>query len=45
MVKGTIAGLVGGLVASWTMNQFQAAWSEATEGFEKTTRSPIHATK
>jgi hypothetical protein len=35
VIKGTIAGLVGGLVASWTMNQFQAAWSRATEGFEK----------
>jgi putative membrane protein len=25
--KGLAAGLIGGLVASWTMNQFQAAWS------------------
>jgi uncharacterized protein DUF1440 len=33
--KGLAAGLVGGLVASWTMNQFQAAWTRATEGFEK----------
>jgi putative membrane protein len=33
--KGTAAGLVGGLVASWTMNQFQAAWTKAAEGFEK----------
>src|SRR4030095_14752949 len=33
--KGIAAGLVGGLVASWTMNQFQAAWSKAAEGFEK----------
>jgi putative membrane protein len=33
--KGLAAGLAGGLVASWTMNQFQAAWSKATEGFEK----------
>jgi len=33
--KGAAAGLVGGLVASWTMNQFQAAWSRATEGFAK----------
>ena len=33
--KGIAAGLVGGLVASWTMNQFQAAWSKASEGFEK----------
>jgi putative membrane protein len=33
--KGAAAGFVGGLVASWTMNQFQAAWTKATEGFEK----------
>ena len=33
--KGIAAGLIGGMVASWTMNQFQAAWSKATEGFEK----------
>jgi putative membrane protein len=25
--KGIVAGLAGGLVASWTMNQFQAAWT------------------
>ena len=35
LVKGAVAGLIGGLVASWTMNQFQAAWSKAAEGFEK----------
>ena len=35
LLKGAVAGLVGGLVASWTMNQFQAAWSKAAEGFEK----------
>jgi len=33
--KGLVAGLVGGLVASWTMNQFQAVWSGVAEGFEK----------
>jgi len=33
--KGLAAGLAGGLVASWVMNQFQAAWSKAAEGFEK----------
>ena len=33
--KGLAAGLVSGLVASWTMNQFQAAWSRIAEGFEK----------
>ena len=35
LVKGVVAGLVGGLVASWTMNQFQAAWTKAAAGFEK----------
>ena len=29
------AGLAAGLVASWTMNQFQAAWTRVAEGFEK----------
>ena len=35
VLKGFAAGLAGGLVASWTMNQFQAAWTKATEGYEK----------
>lgn len=33
--KGLVAGLAGGLVASWTMNQFQAAWTRIAEGMEK----------
>jgi hypothetical protein len=33
--KGMVAGLAGGLVASWTMNQFQAAWTRIAEGDEK----------
>lgn len=33
--KGMVAGLAGGLVASWTMNQFQAAWTRIAEGMEK----------
>src|SRR5688572_17132134 len=33
--KGLVAGLAGGLVASWTMNQFQAAWTRIAEGSEK----------
>ncbi|HET9527079.1 MAG TPA: DUF1440 domain-containing protein [Pyrinomonadaceae bacterium] len=33
--KGLVAGLAGGLIASWTMNQFQAAWTRFAEGFEK----------
>ena len=33
--KGLVAGLAGGLIASWTMNQFQAAWMRATANTEK----------
>jgi putative membrane protein len=35
VLKGAIAGFIGGLVASWTMNQFQAALSKVMEGIEK----------
>jgi putative membrane protein len=33
--KGLVAGLAGGLVASWTMNQFQAAWTRVAANSEK----------
>ena len=33
--KGLVAGLAAGLVASWTMNQFQAAWTRIAEGSDK----------
>jgi hypothetical protein len=29
ILKGMLAGAVGGLVASWTMNEFQKAWAAA----------------
>lgn len=35
VLKGLVAGLAGGLIASWTMNQFQAAWTRIAEGSEK----------
>lgn len=35
ILKGLLAGLVGGLVASWTMNMFQAMWSRQEVGVEK----------
>ena len=35
ILKGLVAGLAGGLIASWTMNQFQAAWTRIAEGSEK----------
>lgn len=31
LLKGLIAGAIGGLVASWTMDQFQALWSKLSE--------------
>ena len=34
VVKGLAAGLVGGLVASWTMNRFQDVWTKVAEGVE-----------
>ena len=33
--KGLAAGLIGGLVASWTMNRFQDVWSKLAEGEEE----------
>ena len=33
--KGLLVGMASGLVASWTMNQFQAAWTRMAEGEEK----------
>ena len=32
--KGLAAGLIGGLVASWTMNRFQDVWSKLAKGVE-----------
>ncbi|HKR00713.1 MAG TPA: DUF1440 domain-containing protein [Pyrinomonadaceae bacterium] len=35
VLKGALAGFIGGLVASWTMNQFQAALGSLIEGIDK----------
>ena len=35
VLKGLAAGLFAGLVASWTMNRFQAMWSREEAGVEK----------
>ena len=34
VLKGFAAGLIGGLVASWTMNRFQDVWSKLAKGIE-----------
>lgn len=38
--KGLMAGLIGGLVASWTMNRFQDVWSALSEPNELSQSSP-----
>jgi putative membrane protein len=35
ILKALAAGVAGGIVASWVMNQFQSAWSKLTEGVER----------
>lgn len=34
--KGFVAGLAGGLVASWTMDQFQSVWNKLSERMKET---------
>jgi putative membrane protein len=33
--KGIVAGITGGLAASWVMNQFQSWWSRSTHGVDR----------
>lgn len=40
MLKGLAAGLVGGLVASWTMNRFQELWFSVTNKDQPEETSP-----
>ncbi len=35
VLKGAVAGMIGGLVGSWVMNQFQAAVTKASEAAER----------
>jgi putative membrane protein len=37
--KGVVAGMVGGLVASWTMNQVFTIWSKINEGKQQPEQS------
>jgi hypothetical protein len=37
--KGLAAGLIGGLVASWTMNRFQDVWSKLAQGNQTSPRA------
>ena len=40
--KGLAAGLIGGLVASWTMNRFQDVWSAVAKGVETWQGNQFH---
>ena len=40
--KGFAAGLVGGLVASWTMNRFQDVWSQVAKGVKTRPGNQFH---
>ena len=38
--RGAIAGLAGGLVASWVMNEFQTGWSAAAKKIKRSSDQP-----
>jgi len=40
--KGLAAGLIGGLVASWTMNRFQNVWSKVAKSTETRPANQFH---
>lgn len=40
LVKGAIAGMIGGLVASWTMNRFQSSIGKVKEAWQKSAHEP-----
>ena len=40
VLKGLVAGVAGGLLASFLMEQFQAAWSAASEGMSSGEKKP-----
>ncbi|MGI8770860.1 MAG: DUF1440 domain-containing protein [Acidobacteriaceae bacterium] len=42
-VRGVLAGLAGGLIAAFVMNEFQAALSKATEALKEQKSSPQQA--
>jgi hypothetical protein len=40
--KGFAAGLIGGLVASWTMNRFQDVWTNVAKGIESRSENQVY---
>src|ERR1044071_1755371 len=40
--KGFAAGLIGGLIASWTMNRFQDVWNKVAKGIESRSENQVY---
>ncbi|MEP6922507.1 MAG: DUF1440 domain-containing protein [bacterium] len=40
VLKGLAAGMLGGLVASWVMEEFQSAWTAASTSMQENSASP-----
>ena len=43
VLKGVTAGLIGGLVASWVMEEFQSAWLKLSESLEEARKKILRA--
>ncbi len=41
-LKGTLAGLIGGIAGTFAMSEFQAIWSRAVDGYESTSAGGRH---
>lgn len=42
--KGIVAGLIGGVIGSWVMNEYQGVWSKITKGNRQEPRSDENTT-
>jgi len=42
VAAGIVAGLIGGLVATWVMSEFQGRWSKAVDGYESPSADGRH---
>jgi len=42
ILKGAVAGFVGGIVGTWAMSEFQGAWSRAVDGREPQSAAGRH---
>jgi putative membrane protein len=45
IVKGAVAGAIGGLAGTWAMHRFQTWWSRAADGTQRTTAAGRHGSR